>query len=201
MCKKIFSRILGIVAESRPLIGECPSIDKVIIIGYRATGKSTVGRLLAHRLGWDFVDLDEWIEEKTGKSIKRIVSEKGWGMFREIERSALRKMLDMKGPLVAACGGGAVIHKDIWNASLPDGSMVVWLRARTDTISSRIDSDPLSVSRRPSLVSGKCLMNEIEAVAGEREPLYRKYADLSFDTDAMTPAEIVDLVVERIDSD
>jgi len=90
-------------------------IKRVVLIGFRATGKSTVGRLLAQRLSWDFVDLDDYLKEKLGKSIREVVEEAGWGVFREAERKALQEMRGRK-KLVLAVGEEQLCIERRWRA-------------------------------------------------------------------------------------
>ena len=82
---------------------------RIVLIGFRATGKTTVGHLLSEALGLPFVDLDTYLENFWGQSIAQIVEERGWDYFRAQEKAALKEMTT-RGPLVLACGGGAVLH-------------------------------------------------------------------------------------------
>lgn len=84
----------------------------VAIVGYMGSGKSSVGRLLARRLGWEFVDLDCEIERKERRTIPEIFEESGEERFRELEREALLYSLDGVTERVIACGGGTVVHSD-----------------------------------------------------------------------------------------
>jgi len=79
---------------------------KVVLLGYMASGKSTVGRLLARQLGVEFIDLDEYIEEHQKKSIKNIFSEKGEIFFRKLEHQILSEVLDKEESIVLSTGGG-----------------------------------------------------------------------------------------------
>lgn len=144
--------------------------DKIILTGYRATGKSSVGRLLAGKLGFQFVDTDLEIEKTKGQSISDMIAEQGWPFFRQVEDSFLLSLVD-KGNIVAAPGGGAILHQQTWT-ELMKTSLVVWLKADVQTICSRLTQDALSQSQRPSL-TGQDMLQEVESVLREREPLYR----------------------------
>jgi shikimate kinase len=170
---------------------------KIFLIGYRATGKTEVGRRLAERLGWGFRDLDDWIESEAGITIEEMVKKYGWPFFRHREQQALRQALAIDRPIVVACGGGAVMHEDIWPEIMEQAS-VIWLRAGIETIVHRISSDPMTASRRPALVRGKSLEQEIETVLNARMPLYKKFSHIHIDTDLLTPDEITSRLVQEM---
>ncbi len=163
---------------------------KMLLTGYRATGKTSVGSVLALRLGVEFVDSDHLIQEEAGKSVAEIVAESGWPGFRAMEKAVLRKIVHKDGDAVVSCGGGAVLHGEIFE-NLPDGVFVVWLKASVDSIVNRIEADPKSGSLRPSLSSASSLRDEVSQVLSERAPLYRKFSDYALDTDSMDVSEIV----------
>ena len=168
--------------------------SKVILIGFRATGKSTVGELLAERLGWSFVDLDGYLEKKLGKSIREVVEEGGWQAFREEERKAMREFAGKRN-LVLSLGGGAVMHEAEMEA-LKEGALVVWLVASVETILERLSRDPRTATQRPALTE-KAPEEEVRELLAAREPLYARFADLKFDTETLSPDEIVRLVSEK----
>jgi len=171
---------------------------KVFLIGYRGTGKTQTGRILARFLGCPFVDLDDYICEREGSSIKDMVERKGWPYFRNREQEALQEMCDAEGPLVVACGGGAVLHEDLFEritAAYP----VVWLTARKETIVERVLSDKRSAESRPALTDATSLADEVEKVISVRRPLYERFAWLAVSTDGMTPEEAARLMAERLE--
>ena len=86
-------------------------VSKIVLIGFRATGKTSVGKELAQILKWNFLDLDEYIQNKTKKSIKKIVEENGWEYFRKIEKECMKEIIDLSNTVVAL-GGGAVLHEE-----------------------------------------------------------------------------------------
>jgi len=152
---------------------------KVILTGYRATGKSTVGRILSSMLDWQFVDTDLEIEKSQGLSISRMVAGNGWEFFREQERKVLTELADRR-QVVIATGGGAIIHQQIWNRFIKNG-LVVWLTADPETISQRLATDPATEFQRPSLTSSD-ILTEVESVLRKREPLYRAGSHLEIDS-------------------
>ncbi|AEH45778.1 Shikimate kinase [Thermodesulfatator indicus DSM 15286] len=166
---------------------------KVILIGFRATGKTSVGRELANRLGLPFLDLDEYIVEKAGKSIAEIVEEKGWPYFRELEKAALYEM-SKRDNLVLALGGGSVMHADEMDL-LKANSSIIWLKALPEAVLSRLEKDEKTCAFRPSLTD-KSLQEEVACILVQREPLYQRYADLIVETDHLTTEEVVEKIIE-----
>ncbi|MBA4422509.1 MAG: shikimate kinase [Syntrophus sp. (in: bacteria)] len=151
----------------------------IILTGYRCTGKTSVGRRLAERMGLTFYDTDELVERQTQRTIPQIVAEQGWQAFREAETAVIR---DLSGAdhSVIALGGGAVL--DIRNVeSLKKNGFFVWLFAAAETIAARMEKDVAVGAERPSL-TGKPSVSETDAIMAEREPLYRSLADLAVDT-------------------
>jgi shikimate kinase len=160
----------------------------IILTGYRATGKSVVGRMLAERLARAFLDMDRLIEERQGCSIRDLVAARGWPHFREVERKLLEELADRR-DLVIATGGGAILHRQAW-AALRASGLVVWLTADRQTICRRLASDGATEGQRPSL-TGRGIEEEVAGVLAEREPLYREGSDLTIDTACRSVEEIV----------
>ncbi len=168
---------------------------KIVLVGYRATGKTSVGRHLARILGFQFVDLDAYLEAKVGKSIAEIVAEGGWKTFRQLEKEILKEMCK-KENVVLALGGGAVMHEAEMETLARD-SLVVWLTASPRTIAQRLHSDPKTASQRPSL-TGQDPVKEIEEVLTRRLPLYRRFAHLVCNTEKANPEEVAREIVSRM---
>ncbi len=157
-------------------------------------GKTTVGRSLAEKLSWEFVDLDAWLEAHLKRSIREVVETEGWEAFRRAEREALRAFSGRK-EVVLSLGGGAVMHRKEMEA-LKAGAFVVWLRARPETIIRRLSADPRTETQRPSL-TGRPLAEEVGALLEERTPLYRHFADLTLSTDDLSPEEAARRILEE----
>ncbi len=157
-----------------------------------------VGRLLATKLSWAYIDLDQWIEGRWGETISQMVKKGGWELFRERERQALAQALrgDDKS-FVVACGGGAVLHKDLWTKIRAD-SLVIWLKASVDTIIKRMGHDPTTVSSRPSLKTGMSLKEEVLETLSERQPLYKAFCHDVIETDQLSPEEVADRIMKVI---
>jgi shikimate kinase len=169
------------------LNGRMTAERNIILTGYRATGKSAVGRLLAQRLGRTFLDTDRLIEERQGCTIKELVAAHGWPYFREVENKLLDELAGGTG-LVIATGGGAILHRQAW-AALRASGLVVWLTADRETICRRLEADGVTEVQRPSL-TGQGIDKEVAGVLAEREPLYREGSDLAIDTACRSPEEV-----------
>lgn len=163
----------------------------IILTGYRCTGKTSAGRGLAEHLGFSFCDTDERIERQTGLPIPRIVAEQGWDAFRQAERAAI---LELSGAdhSVIALGGGAVL--DSRNVDFLKGNgFFVWLIADAKTIAARMGNDEASGNRRPSLTQATSV-GEIDQILAEREPLYRRLADLVVDTTEIEAKRVAEAI-------
>lgn len=167
----------------------------IILIGYRATGKTTVARLLAERLGWDCIDADVEIERCAGKSIARIFAEDGEPAFRNLEVEVTANLC-RHDRLVLAAGGGAPMREENRQA-MRAGGQVVWLTARPETIHARMSGDATTASRRPSLTE-RSAFGEIVHVLARREPVYRETAHLEIDTEGKSPGQIVEEILRQI---
>ncbi len=166
---------------------------KLLLVGYRATGKSTLGRELSRRLGVDFVDTDDLVEIRAGKSISEIVAESGWDAFRAMERAVLDQVVKDDGDAVVACGGGAVLYQELFSC-LPPDSVSVWLKAPVDLIAERMEADARSAAMRPALGNESSFRDEAARVLSRREPLYRKYSRFSIDTSRNSLSELVGML-------
>lgn len=168
------------------------------LIGYRGSGKSSVGRVLASRLGWAFVDADEEIERRTGVSIASIFAEEGEDGFRRREAAVMEELLARERCVVAA-GGGAVLSGRTRQLMAACGP-VVYLRVSPTTAETRMKNDALSGQRRPAL-TGLPVREEIETLMTTREPLYRECATIAVEADARTVDEIIEEIFQSLPAD
>jgi len=151
----------------------------IILIGYRGTGKSAIGKRLAEKLGMPFYDTDEIIEAAVGRSIREMVAQEGWECFRDRERGTVRELQGLQRSVIAT-GGGAVMDKG--NAEiLKRCGVLIWLDADVKTIVERIQGDMSSGERRPSF-SCDDIVRETENMLEVRIPVYRGLADFSVNT-------------------
>jgi len=160
-------------------------MNNIILTGFRATGKSSVGRILADRLQWTFLDMDELLCQRLGAPIADIVARHGWPFFRQAESRLLLELATMQ-KTVLATGGGAIEHRQEWQ-ELRQCGFVAWLDADSATIRQRLRDDPNSVQQRPSL-TGHAPQDEIEELLEKRRPLYSAGSDLRIVTDGKSPA-------------
>ena len=171
-----------------------PTSSRVRLIGYRGSGKSAVAQALALRLSWDWVDADVELELRAGKSIAAIFADDGEAAFRDLE-SAILAELAARERTVLATGGGVVLRAEN-RKLLRKAASVVWLKARQETILSRMSNDWTTVSRRPNLSTGG--LEEIREMLDSRTPLYRECADLEIETDDKSVAEVAAEIFNRL---
>jgi shikimate kinase len=165
--------------------------NRIFLIGYRGTGKSTVARLLAEALGWDWVDADAELEARSGQSIRSIFAEEGEQNFRDREETILKDLCS-RSRVVVATGGGVVLRESN-RQRLRAAGRVVWLTADAETICDRLAADPATAERRPALTgaTGACDRAEVEELLCKREPFYRACAEAVVDTTRRSPEDVV----------
>jgi len=156
-------------------------IINLFLIGFRCTGKSTVGKILAHRLKRQFADTDKMIINEQGRTIDEIVKQQGWNAFRLIESDLIKRICANTNQVVAT-GGGAVLAPHNVRLMQNRGALI-WLQASPETIRLRMVQDPTTVSSRPALTSSGASSEEIEETLAQRDSFYRKAMNFSIDTD------------------
>lgn len=162
-----------------------------VLIGYRGSGKTTVGRRLADQLWQPFVDIDEQIVAKAGKTIKEIFEQGGESAFRELEEQAVQDTLKLPGDRVISLGGGAVLREANRTAIASGAHKVIYLRCEPAALHQRIHADPNTAANRPNLTHLGGGIAEIERLLAEREPLYRSLMTSELDVTHLTPEETV----------
>lgn len=167
----------------------------IILIGFRGAGKTTVGKVLSHRLGKEFVDADEYLEQKEGKTIKEIFARGGEKLFRQIEAQVVTELSLLDNKIIAT--GGGVILRDENVKNLKQRGVIIFLDADADTLYKRISGDPLTHRRRPNLTN-QGGYQEIQHLLEFRKPLYNKAADCVINTTDMTSNDIADEIVSFI---
>ena len=169
--------------------------EKVILTGYRATGKSSIGKILADLLGFGFIDTDEAIEKRQGETIAEMVGRGGWDLFRRKEENMLLDLAPSKNKVIAT-GGGSVMHEKAWT-KLRKSALVVWLTADVKTICRRLAADSDADDQRPPLTE-MGTMNEIAMVLSERQPLYEKSSDITIHTEGKNPEEAAEAILNEL---
>lgn len=164
----------------------------VFLVGPRASGKSTLGGVLAQRLNLPFTDMDKVIEESLGTSIADYVQARGWEAFRTAESNVLVKLCSEPRRVVAT--GGGVVLKEQNRMRMRDSGTVLYLRADANILFERLQKDPM-IEQRPAL-SALPLSGEIETTLKERGPLYNECADAVLDASAPLEA----LLLQALDA-
>lgn len=153
---------------------------------------------LARRLGWTWIDADNELEQRAGRSIKDIFAADGEPVFRQMERAVIVDLLHRK-QLVLSTGGGAVLNPDT-RRDLQSAGPVVWLTASVETIASRILGDTSTAIRRPRLTPQGGI-TEIRELLQVREPLYRECASIIINTDGASLTEVVKMILAQLPAD
>src|SRR3954462_10906217 len=168
----------------------------IVLIGYRGSGKTTVGQKLADRLWQDLVDTDKLVVKNAGKSIKEIFEQEGEARFRELESAVVKEVLQ-KPECVISLGGGAVLREDNREAIRASGHKVIYLKCEPETLHRRIEADAATSLTRPNLTQFQGL-EEIEKVSAEREPIYRAMMTAELDVTNLSPEEAVVYIVRLL---
>jgi shikimate kinase len=167
---------------------------RILLVGFMASGKSAVGKALARELGWRFLDFDREVARREGRSIPLIFRAEGEAYFRAREEEVGRELL-AEDHVVLGAGGGWPCHPGRLDA-LPDGTLSIWIRVRTDTIveraSRRKGARPLLDVENPEA--------RILELLKEREPWYRK-ADWTLSGDHGSPAQLARRIARRLRAD
>lgn len=164
----------------------------IVLIGMRGSGKTTVGKILAEKLGRGFVEMDELVVRRAGMSIPEIVKKQGWPGFRDIESAVCREVAALDN-IVNATGGG-VITREENIAALRKNGKLIWLQISLEKILERIGEDP----SRPSL-TGRSTRDDMAAVLAERTPIYRRAADHAVLTDNKTAEEVAAEILKLLE--
>ncbi|RKX32429.1 MAG: shikimate kinase [Verrucomicrobia bacterium] len=159
----------------------------IVLFGFMGTGKSTVGRVLARKLGMDFVDMDTEIERRTAKTIPQIFAEDGEAHFRKLERDLVRELSRRKGTVIAA-GGGVVLNPENV-ADFARNGLLVCLNASPETILQRVREE----SHRPLLEQGE-KERRVREILEARRPYYGALPH-QVETDNRTPDEIAEEII------
>ncbi len=169
----------------------------IYLIGYRCTGKSSVGKLLAANLGMKFTDTDAELVRRTQRSISEIVETSGWDEFRRIEKNIIREF-SAPGKHVVATGGGAVLDSE--NVlCMKKAGIVVWLRAKPLTIRERLKKDQGTEEFRPALTA-KGTSGEIDDILLIRNRFYEEAMDFYIDTDYLEITDVCRDIIKTIEN-
>lgn len=183
------------------MTGPPPAPASIVLVGMMASGKTTAGRLLADRLGWDFVDSDAQVEARTGRTVNEVWHGEGEPAYRRLEAAALADALAAarERPAVVAAAGGVVL--DPANRKLlSEAGRVVWLRADPATLSQRVLAARVGdhAGHRPLLDGDDGPAAALARLDLERQDLYAEVARATVDVDGLTPDQVVDAVLEAL---
>ncbi|MEQ5186064.1 shikimate kinase AroL [Providencia rettgeri] len=158
------------------------------IIGPRGSGKTTIGKKLAEKTGYQFIDTDKLILEHAGMSISDIVQQQGWDYFRQLESQILASIEPQKA--IVSTGGGIILASENQQV-MRDNGTVIYLRSTPETLAQRLAAEP-QAEQRPSL-TGKSLLEEIEEVMEQRDPIYLSTAHHVIDAN-----QSIDAIINQI---
>jgi shikimate kinase len=164
----------------------------IVLIGLRGSGKTTVGKILAQKMGREFIEMDELIARKAGLTIPEIVKKYGWGKFRDIEEEITGQLAKLDN-IVNASGGG-VVTREQNIVKLKKNGVLVWLQAGVDTLVNRTGED----AGRPPLAEGRSRREDMEITFKERKTLYQQAADLTVNTENKTPEEVAEAIIKLL---
>ena len=161
---------------------------KIVLIGFAGCGKSTVGKLLADKLGYAFVDTDSEIEKNCQLTIPQIFENYGEQHFRQLESQLLTTLVEQENTVVS-CGGGSVLAETF--DAFAKNSVVVWLTASAQTVLSRFGSTP-----RP--LFDKLSVQQLEEFIAHRSKLYKRYSAVELATDDKTPQRVAEEIYAKV---
>lgn len=181
----------GTFRTSRIVSAVDPSKPHIVLVGLPGSGKSTVGALLADKLGKAFLDFDSEIERREGKTISQIFGEKGEGAFRELERKLTEELRDV-GDMVVAPGGGWIAIPEVVALIRPPAKLI-YLRIRPETALKRLGG---SAGGRP-LLNRPDPMAEVKNLFEARRLLYQA-ADYEVSAELLTPEQVTEKIVSLL---
>lgn len=161
---------------------------RIVLIGPRGSGKTTVAEFLAERLDWPIESTDAFVEKKLNKPIAGIVQDAGWKAFRQAETEAVSFLCQLDQTVIDT--GGGVVENEDNVAMLKREAYVVYLTGDPETLASRIDGDV----NRPPLTDAGDPIEEIRRILKQRDTLYRGAADLVLDTTSENPQSLAEKI-------
>lgn len=162
----------------------------IVLVGYRGCGKTTVGKRLADRLWQKFVDVDDLIVKKAGKTIKEIFEQDGEERFRDLESEALAECLKMTDHVIGL-GGGTLGREGNRKMLKESGVKIIYLKCEAEELDRRCSADANSAINRPALTSLGGGLAEIKHLLEKREPLYREVKTAELDVTRLSPEDAV----------
>jgi len=170
-----------------------PAKKIIAIIGLMGVGKTTIGSKLAEKLKCYFIDCDQEIEDREGKTINEIFSKKGEKYFREVEKNIIREIVSRDEEIILSLGGGAFMNEET-RKILKEKAITIWLHATIDEILHRVGNK----NNRP-LLNQKNKRETLEELAKKRYPVYQE-ADFNFDTTNENHEILIDKILGKINA-
>ncbi len=164
----------------------------IVLLGFMGCGKTTLGRFISNSKGFEFVDTDDMIVEKEGRSINDIFATEGEAYFRQLETDVIKGMIGSVSNTVISVGGGLPVKEEN-RALLRELGLCVYLRTSKAELVRRLKGD----KSRPLLAGGD-VEKKIDDLMSKRKDIYESTAELIVDTDGLSKAKIVDTIMERI---
>jgi len=164
----------------------------IALIGFMGTGKTAVGRVLADKLGKEFIEMDSLVEQKAGKIIPQIFRQEGEIAFREFEIEVTKEVAGKKNTVIA-CGGGVVLNK-INIDRLKEECIIVYLTASPAVILKRTSTD---TNERPLLMTSDKIQ-QIRELLKFRQPFYERAADIKIHTSKLNIGSVVEQIIKRL---
>ena len=169
----------------------------IFLIGYRGSGKSTVGKKLADRLWQPFVDTDDIVVKKAGKTIGEIFEQDGEQRFRDLETEAVREVCQLQEHVISL-GGGSLMRPENRQAIKESAGKLVYLKCDPEELAKRIAADPQTGETRPPLTGYGGGVEEIKQLLADREPIYREMKHAELDVTYLTPEDVVVYIVRLL---
>jgi shikimate kinase len=167
------------------------NFKRIVLIGFRGTGKSTIGKRLAADLKWEYLSTDEQIEKIECKTIDLIVKKKGWEYFRKLEADVIEKLPPLPNMVIDAGGGVVEDKNNIKRLSI--SSIIVWIDAQVEDIIKRLQQ-----SKNRPLLNRNNLIKDIKYNYKKRRPIYKRYSNLQFNTSIETPKNICNKIISTV---
>ena len=170
----------------------------IYLTGFRGTGKTSIGTLLAKSLGRTVIDLDGVVAANAGKSIREIFQQDGESSFRDLETTALESVAQTSNSVISL-GGGAVL-RDINRSIIQSTGICFWLQCDAETIAERLQQDEATGDQRPALTKLDELQ-EIRQLLQTRQAKYEDVADHRINTKGRSIEQVAEAVLERLTQD
>lgn len=169
------------------------SAEHIALIGFMGAGKTTCGKILAEKLGLDFIDTDDYVEKSEGMSVAELFERHSERYFRDLEAAALKDALAHVEPHVIACGGGIVtLPANV--AALQKRALIVSLTVEPEQALARFGD----LASRPLLATAKS-SDEIFSLMKARDTLYKATADFSISTDRRSAVSVVEAIIDHLE--